>query len=93
MAGPVKDREALQRLSFLYQGPLSEEDPLSWLLFPPHPGPDLHPAPETHQDPQYQVQVQCGHFSLPRGRTFGPAAPDNPSQPLRRTPPILPFAD
>ncbi|XP_052600048.1 ribonuclease P protein subunit p21 isoform X2 [Peromyscus californicus insignis] len=47
MAGPVKDREAFQRLSFLYQGPLGEEDALSWLLLSPHPGPHLHPAPET----------------------------------------------
>uniref|UniRef100_A0AC11DVE3 Ribonuclease P/MRP subunit p21 n=1 Tax=Ovis aries TaxID=9940 RepID=A0AC11DVE3_SHEEP len=49
MAGPVKDREALQRLSFLYQGPLGEANSLPWLLFPPHPGSDLHPAAETLQ--------------------------------------------
>lgn len=29
------------------QGPLGEENPLSWLLFPPHSRPDLHTAPET----------------------------------------------
>uniref|UniRef100_A0A8C8UGG5 Ribonuclease P 21 subunit n=1 Tax=Peromyscus maniculatus bairdii TaxID=230844 RepID=A0A8C8UGG5_PERMB len=49
MAGPVKDREAFQRLSFLYQGPLGEEDALSRLLLSPHPGPHLHPAPETQK--------------------------------------------
>ncbi|EDL23285.1 ribonuclease P 21 subunit (human), isoform CRA_c [Mus musculus] len=47
MAGPVKDREAFQRLSFLYQGPLCEEDALSQLLLSPHSGPHLHAAPET----------------------------------------------
>uniref|UniRef100_G1QBC3 Uncharacterized protein n=1 Tax=Myotis lucifugus TaxID=59463 RepID=G1QBC3_MYOLU len=49
MAGQVKDHEAFQRLSFLYQGPVGEEDPLSWLLVSPHPRPDLHEAPETLQ--------------------------------------------
>lgn len=33
----------------LAAGPLGEEDPLPWLLFPPHSGPDLHPAPATLQ--------------------------------------------
>ncbi|EDL84591.1 ribonuclease P 21 subunit (human), isoform CRA_d [Rattus norvegicus] len=47
MAGQVKDREAFQRLNFLYQGPLCEEDALSRLLLSPHPWPHLHAAPET----------------------------------------------
>lgn len=30
-------------------GPLGEANSLPWLLFPPHPGSDLHPAAETLQ--------------------------------------------
>ncbi|KAF5925213.1 hypothetical protein HPG69_008897 [Diceros bicornis minor] len=37
------------------QGPLGEEDPLSWMLFPPHPGTDLHTAPETRSFPLLNV--------------------------------------
>ncbi|XP_072704207.1 ribonuclease P protein subunit p21 isoform X5 [Ciconia boyciana] len=35
MAAPVRDREALQRLSFLFQGPLGEASRVPPLLLPP----------------------------------------------------------
>uniref|UniRef100_A0A5F8H2U5 Uncharacterized protein n=1 Tax=Monodelphis domestica TaxID=13616 RepID=A0A5F8H2U5_MONDO len=47
MAGQVKDKEAFQRLSFLYQAAHCILDPLSRLLLPPHPRSDLHPVAEA----------------------------------------------
>ncbi|XP_068033946.1 uncharacterized protein [Anomalospiza imberbis] len=38
MAAPVRDREALQRLNFLFQGPQCQTPPLPPLLLPPAAG-------------------------------------------------------
>ncbi|XP_054663626.1 ribonuclease P protein subunit p21 isoform X5 [Grus americana] len=90
MAAPVRDREALQRLNFLFQpgpGPVLLQYPARGR---PPPGPAHGPLGETHRVPPLLLPAAARVRGLP-APAGGRAAPHRPAVPELWPQPPLPL--